>query len=87
MSTTDCVRETPEVLVFVRLGLSERRARAFVRWLDDANPVGISGAFLAKLVQDALDVERGRQQEEVDRLVAQRDIMLAKGGQLSSLFT
>jgi hypothetical protein len=42
-------RETPLVEALMTAGLRHGRAVHFERWLDDANPCGISGSFLAAL--------------------------------------
>jgi hypothetical protein len=43
-------RETPLVEALMTAGLRHGRAVHFERWLNDANPCGVSGDFLAALM-------------------------------------
>ena len=58
--------ETPEVAIFIRLGMSPRQAAEFCRLLDDRPLVGISGCSLAARIVRVISTEYANCQNQLD---------------------
>lgn len=75
--------ETALVTILMDLGMRNRRAVAFERWLDDQRPVGFSGDLLADMM---LKFAEASFRELVLRQDSDKIIAAARDGQQLDLF-
>jgi len=59
--------DTALVMFLTRGGMSQKRAAAFERWLDDKAPAGIGGATLARYIFDYGQRERAMMFDDLRR--------------------